>query len=54
MIKLLQSENKFMLTNALRNNKQLNTSLIVMGDIIIGKSFDKLVKMGDIKVSTKQ
>ena len=25
-----------------------------MGDIIIGKSFDKLVKMGYIKISTKQ
>ena len=43
-----------MLTKALCYNTHLSTSLIVMGDIIIGKPFDKLVKMGDIKVSTKQ
>ena len=53
-IKFLQSENIFELTEALRYHKQLSTSLIAVGDIIIGKSFDKLVKARDVKVSTKQ
>ena len=53
-IKLLQSENIFVLTEALRYHKQLSVSLIAVGDIIIGKSFDKLVKVRDVKVSTKQ
>ena len=52
-IKFLQSENIFVLTEALRYHKQLSTSLIVVGDIIIGKSFDKLVKARGVKVSTK-
>ena len=51
-IKFLQSENIFVLTEALRYHKQLSTSLIAVGDIIIGKSFDKLVKARDVKVST--
>ena len=46
-IKFLQSENIFVLTEALRYHKQLSTSLIAVGDIIIGKSFDKLVKARD-------
>ena len=53
-IKFLQSENIFVLTEALRYHKQLSTSLIAVGDIIIGKSFDKLVKARDVKVSTKR
>ena len=53
-IKLLQSENIFVLTEALRYHKQLSMSLIVVGDIVIGKSFDKLVKATDVKVSTKR
>ena len=53
-IKFLQSENIFVLTEALRYHKQLSKSLVVVGDIIIGKSFDKPVKAGDIKVSTKR
>ena len=53
-IKFLQSENIFVLTEALQYHKQLSTSLIVVGDIIIGKSFDKLVKATDVKVSTKR
>ena len=53
-IKFLQSENIFVLTEALRYHKQLSTSLIAVGDIIIGKSFDKLVKAMDVKVSTKR
>ena len=52
-IKFLQSENIFVLTEALRYHKQLSTSLIAVGDIIVGKSFDKLVKARDVKVSTK-
>ena len=52
-IKFLQSENIFVLTEALRYHKQLSTSLIVVGDIIIGKSFDKLVKATGVQVSTK-
>ena len=42
----------FVLTEALRYHKQLSTSLIALGDIVIGKSFDKLVKARDEKVST--
>ena len=53
-IKFLQPENIFVLAKALRYHKQLSTSLIAVGDIIIGKSFDKLVKARDIKVSTKR
>ena len=53
-IKFLQSENIFVLTEVLRYHKQLSTSLIAAGDIIIGKQFDKLVKARDVKVSTKQ
>ena len=53
-IKFLQSENIFVLTKALRYHKQLSTSLIVVGDIIISKSFDKLVKARDVKVSTER
>ena len=53
-IKFLQSENIFVLAEALRYYKQLSTSLIVMGDIIIGKSFDKLVKATGVKISTKR
>ena len=53
-IKFLQSENIFVLTEALRYPKLLSTSLIAVGDIIIGKSFDKLVKARDVKVSTKR
>ena len=54
-VKFLQSENNiFVLTDALRYHKQLSTSLIAVGDIIIGKSFDKLVKARDVKVSTKR
>ena len=53
-IKFLQSENIFVLTEALRYHKQLSTSLIAVGDIVIGKSFDKLVKAMDVKVSTKR
>ena len=53
-IKFLQFENIFVLTEALRYHKQLSTSLIVVGDIIIGKSFDKLVKARDVKVTTKR
>ena len=53
-IKFLQPENIFVLTEALRYHKQLSTSLIAVGDIIIGKSFDKLVKARDVKVSTKR
>ena len=53
-IKFLQSENIFVLTEVLRYHKQLSTSLIAVGDIIIGKSFDKLVKARDVKVSTKR
>ena len=48
-IKFLQSKNIFVLTEALRYHKQLSTSFIVVGDIIIGKSFDKLVKARDCK-----
>ena len=54
VIKFLQSENIFVLTEALRYHKQLSTSSIVVGDIIIGKSFDKLVKARGVKVSTKR
>ena len=54
VIKFLQSENIFVLTEALRYHKQLSTSLIAVGDIIIGKSFDKLVKARDVKVSMKR
>ena len=39
-IKFLQYENIFKLTEALRYHKQLSTSLIAVGDIIIGKSLD--------------
>ena len=46
--------NIFVLTEALRYHKQLSISLIAVGDIIIGKSFDKLVKARDVKVSTKR
>ena len=53
-IKFLQSGNIFVLTEALRYHKQLSTSLIVVGDVIIDKSFDKLVKARDVKVSTKR
>ena len=53
-IKFLQPENIFVLAEALRYHKQLSTSLIAVGDIIIGKSFDKLVKARDVKVSTKR
>ena len=53
-IKFLRSENIFVLTEALRYHKQRSTSLIGAGDIIIGKSFDKLVKVRDVKVSTKR
>ena len=53
-IKFLQPENIFVLTEAWRYHKQLSTSLIVLGDIIIGKSLDKLVKARDVKVSTKR
>ena len=48
-VKFLQSENIFVLTEALRYHKQLSTSLIAVGDIIIGKSCDKLVKARDVK-----
>ena len=41
------------LTEAWRYHKQLSTSSIAVGDIIIHKSFDKLVKARDVKVSTK-
>ena len=41
-------------TELLRYHKQLSTSLIAVGDIIIGKSFDKLVKARDVKISSKQ
>ena len=53
-IKLLQSKNIFVLTEALQYHQQLSTSLIVVGDIINGKSFDKLVKATDVKISTKR
>ena len=53
-IKFLQSENISVLTEALRYRKQLSTSLIAVGDIIISKSFDKLVKERDVKVFTKR
>ena len=53
-IKFLQSENIFVLTEALRSHKQLSTSLIAVGGIIIGKSFDKLAKARDVEVSTKR
>ena len=53
-IKFLQSGNIFVPTEALRYHKQLSTSLIAVGDVIIGKSFDKLVKARDVKVSTKR
>ena len=43
-----------MLTKALRYHKHLSTSLIVVGDIIIGKSLDELAKTRDVKVSTKR
>ena len=44
----------FVLTEALRYHKHISTSLIAVGDIIIGKSFDKLVKARDVKVSRKR
>ena len=53
-VKFLQSENILVLAEALRYHKQLSTSLIVVGGIIIGKSFDKLAKARDVKVSTKR
>ena len=53
-IKFLQSENIFVLTEALRYHKQLSISLIAVGGIIIGKSFYKLAKAMDVKVSTKR
>ena len=53
-IKFLQSESIFVLTEALPYNKQLSASLIAVGDIIIGKSSDKLVKAMDVKVSMKR
>ena len=43
-----------MLTKALRYHKHLSTSLIAVGDIIIGKSLDELAKTRDVKVSTKR
>ena len=46
--------NTFALTEVLRYHKHLSTSLIVMDDIIIGKTSDKLVKARDVKVSTKR
>ena len=52
-ITFLQSENIFVLTEALRYDKQFSTSLIAVGDIIIGKTFDKLVKPREVRVSTK-
>ena len=39
---------------ALRYHKQYSTSLIAVGNIIICKSLDKLVKTMDVKVSTKR
>ena len=48
-IKFLQTENIFVLTEALQYHKQLSTSLIAVGDIIIGNSFDKLVKAKEVK-----
>ena len=42
------------MTEALRYHKLLSTSLIAVGDIIIGKSFDKHVKARDVKVSRKR
>ena len=53
-MKFLQSENIFVLAEALRYHKQLSPSLIAVGDIIIGKSFDKLVKARDVRVATKR
>ena len=53
-IKFLQSENIFVLTEALQYHKQLSISLIAVGDIIVRKSFDKFVKVRDVKVSTKR
>ena len=53
-IQFPQSENTFVLTEALRYHKYLSTSLIAGGDIFISKSLDKLIKTRDVKVSTKQ
>ena len=52
-IENLQSEKTFVLTKAVRYHKHLSTSLIAVGDIIIGKSLDKLEKTRDVNVSTK-
>ena len=53
-MKFLQSENIFVLTEALRYHKQLSTSLIAVGGIIMGKSFYELAKARYVKVSTKR
>ena len=53
-INFLKSENIFVLTETLRYHKQLSTSIIAVGDVIIGKSFDKLVTARGVKVSTKR
>ena len=54
VINFLKSENIFVLTETLWYHKQLSTSLIVVGDIIIGKSLDKLVMARGVKVPTKR
>ena len=53
-VEFLQSENTFVMTVALRYGKHLSTSVTAVGDMIIGKSLDKFVKVRDVKVSTKR
>ena len=52
-IEFQQSENTFVLSEALRYHKHYSTNLIAVGDIIIFKPLDKLVETRDVKVSTK-
>ena len=52
-IELAQSENKFVLTKALRYHKHLRTSLMAVGDNIIGKPSDKHAQVMNGNASTK-
>ena len=53
-VEFLQSENTFVLKEALRYHKHLSTRLIAVGAIIIDKSLVKPVKTRGVNVSTKQ
>ena len=53
VISILQSENASVSIKALWYHKHLSISSIVVGYSSIWKSFDKIMKTRDVKVSTK-